>query len=80
MSVEKGCCTCRHARWAMTRHTPPRINVATFGECACPKESMLILMPLAVMSKEEVEAMRRRPAAAIWYDDPYVDCPTWSVK
>lgn len=79
MVKEKSCRTCRHARWEMTRHTPPRVNVARHGECACPMESRLVVMPLAVMDRVEMEMVRKRRGGGIWYDDPHCDCPTWET-
>lgn len=64
------CSNCRWGEFTMTKHSPPRINPAVYGECRYSLPP-LPLVPLCV----EVKYLNKE---VIW--SSYTGCPVWAAK
>lgn len=74
------CLNCKHARFEMTEHKPPRPNPHQPGRCTY--HVILPIVPRAY--HEDANELERRfngrhSKSAIWSSSPYAGCPAWEA-
>lgn len=72
--IRQECGNCRHGKFSMTKHTPPRINSSVSGRCTWPEPEHVLPKCIADHPLNKVRFSRQ----SIWPHDQ--SCPCWESK
>lgn len=75
--MANNCLNCKFAKWSMTKHTPPRINLRYAGSCAYVVGPLPV--PKSVNANELERLVNPYYGRAVDPRSPHADCPVWEV-